>query len=133
MPVTKEYPYSAKNQLQQRWEAIEQHDNSGLQSKRSESDAYNFLSNCIPSPPISSPPHDENADLEPIQISSKTFEKLNKLYELRHYVRNPSIELNDLDDVVYRLHEFKDFSSRTQRGSSKTMCSFASVNPFEFH
>lgn len=135
MPAKAVNTCSGKNKLQQRLEAIEQQDNN---SQGKQSDAYNFLNKCIPSPPHSSPPHDNNVDddnddLGPIQISTKTFDKLNKLYELRHYVRNPAIELNDLDDVVYRLNEFRDFSSRTQRGSSKTLCSFVSVNPFEFH
>lgn len=94
-----------------------------------ERDINTFLRNCIPPPPTTSPPKydDSDSDLDPIQISSETFEKLNKLYEMRHFIRSDSLESNDLDEIVYRPREFKDYSLRTKRGSSKTLCSLVSV------
>lgn len=81
-----------------------------------------------PPPPSSSPPHDIEDDQ--IQITNTTFEKLNQLYELRNYVRD-SIDADrtsDIDEVVYRMREFKDFSRRSKRGSSKVLCSLISVS-----
>lgn len=85
--------------------------------------------------PISSPPpsHDDD-DTEPIQISSKTFEKLNELYEMRQFVHSGSDRENyyDLDDVVYRVRQFKDYTTCRNRGSSKTLCSLISVMIYVF-
>lgn len=93
-----------------------------------ERDVQKFLEKCIPPPPNSSPPEcDSDSDLDPIQISSETFKKLNELYEMSRYVRNSNYKSSDSDDVVYRFREVKDFSTRAKRGSSKTLWSFVPV------
>lgn len=100
-------------------------------NKKVERDINNFLDDCIPSPPATSPPNcDSDTDTDSVQISMETFDKLNKLYEMSHFVRHSDIELNDLNEVVYRYKELRDFSSRTRRGSSKTVWSLIPVRDF---
>lgn len=102
---------------------------SNKQNRNDERDIRAFLDKCIPPPPVTSPPHDTDSDtdLDPVQISSHTLEKLNSLYSLYKMRRSISNEVDELEDVVYRLREFNGCSSRPLRGSSKAMCSFVSV------
>lgn len=110
-----------RRQQQQKPFGTDQIDNV---NKNVERDINNFLDDCIPNPPATSPPHcDSDTDTDSVQISTETFDKLNKLYEMSHFVRHSNIELNDLNEVVYRYREMRDFSSRTNRGSSKTVWS----------
>lgn len=88
-----------------------------------------------PSPPATSPPKDTDVDTDDddlAEFGAETMEKLNKLYEMRNYLRSSNKtepdDLNDFDEVVYRIRNFKDFSRRSQRGSSKPMCSLVSVS-----
>lgn len=89
-----------------------------------------------PSPPATYPPKDadnnDDDDDDLAQFGTETMEKLNKLYELRNFLRSSNEtdqnELSDCDDVVYRIRDFKDFSRRSNRGSSKPMCSLVSVS-----
>lgn len=100
-------------------------------NKNVERDINNFLDDCIPPLPATSPPNgDSDTDTDSVQISTETFDKLNKLYEMSHFIRNSNIELNDLDEVAYRYREMRDFSSRTKRGSSKTVWSLIPVRSF---
>lgn len=101
-------------------------------NKNVERDINNFLDDCcIPPPPATSPPIcDSDTDTDSVQISTETFDKLSKLYEMSRFVRHSNIELNDLDQVVYRYREMRDFSSRTKRGSSKTVWSLIPVRSF---
>lgn len=44
-------------------------------------------------------------------------------------IRDSIDEYNEeLGDIIYRLRQFKDFSTRSNRGSSKNVCSLISVN-----
>lgn len=91
-----------------------------------------------PSPSVTSLPKDANTDDDDdddlAEFSAETMQKLNKLYEMRNFLRSSSIsgaepnETNDFDEVVYRMRDFKDFSRRSKRGSSKPMCSLVSVS-----
>lgn len=90
-----------------------------------------------PSPPVTSPPKDvdtdENDDENDVaRFGAEAMEKLNKLYEMRNFLRSNSEmsadAANEVDEVVYRIREFKDFSRRSKRGSSKPMCSLVSVS-----
>lgn len=111
-------------------DAIESMKSMEQQNRNNERDIAAFLDRCIPPPPVTSPPHDTDSDTDdpdPVQISSYTLEKLNSLYSLYKMRRSISNEVDELEDVVYRLREFNGCSSRSLRGSSKAMCSFVSV------
>lgn len=41
-------------------------------------------------------------------------------------------EPGSIDEVIFRMKKFNDFSGRTERGSSKTLCSFVPVIEFIF-
>lgn len=95
-----------------------------------------------PSPPTAYPPKDVDNDNDDddeeddlAQFGAETMEKLNKLYELRNFLRSSNEtepdEMSDFDEVVYRIRDFKDFSRRSNRGSSKPMCSLVSVSIYE--
>lgn len=115
-------------QRQQKSFATDQIDNV---NKNVESDINNFSDDCAPPPPATSPPNgDSDTDTDSVQIGAETFDKLSKLYEMSHFVRHSNIELNDLNEVVYRYREMRDFSSRTKRGSSKTVWSLIPVRNF---
>lgn len=91
-------------------------------------DASSFLNNFIPPPPTETPPQRDEYDLNPVQISSETFEKLNSLYNSYEPRRTTFIGNDDTEDAV-RLREFNNnYSARSYRGSSKAMCSYVSVN-----
>lgn len=91
-----------------------------------------------PSPPITFPPKDaDNDDDDDIaHFGAETMEKLNKLYEIRNFLRRSNEteedEVSDFDEVVYRIRDFKDFSRRSNRGSSKPMCSLVSVSIYKY-
>lgn len=114
-------------------------------------DVRDFLERCIPPPPVTSPPPAPTQDLDsdsdnteqaldddPVHISHRTLMKLNSLYSVYKMRRSDcsemeeadrTVETDDMtDDVVLRLHNKVDkCKSRLFRGSSKAMCSFASV------
>lgn len=110
------------------------------------SDAYTFLSKHIPPPPNSSPPHDvdddilehdeddsndSNDDFEPLEISRETLAKLNQLYEMRRYVRNSNIDLNDFNDFLsHRMKKFNEYSTQMLHKSNATPNTFGSVSVF---
>lgn len=98
-------------------------------NRGSSRDIRSFFNSCIPPPPAESPPSVKDPDdkHDPVEISSNTLEKLNSLYSAYKLNRSVSNESDELNDVVYRLREFNDFSSRRYRGSSKAMCSLVSV------
>lgn len=105
-------------------------DDSPIKNRHSSRDIKSFFDSCIPPPPTESPPpakHTEDKH-DPVQITSNTLEKLNSLYSDYKLNRSVSNESDELNDVVYRLRQFKDFSSRRKRGSSKAMCSLVSVS-----
>lgn len=87
-----------------------------------------------PSPPTTNPPNDDDTDNDDdlTRFGAATMEKLNKLYAMRNFLRSSNesdaTEPSDFDEVTYRIRDFKDFSRRSQRGSSKPMCSLASVS-----
>lgn len=85
-----------------------------------------------PSPPPTSPPNaaDTDDDDDLAHVGTETMEKLNKLYEMRNFLRSSNEtedETNEFDEIVYRIRDFDDFSRRSKRGSSKPMCSLVSV------
>lgn len=114
-------------------------------------DVRDFLERCIPPPPVTSPPPAPTQDLDsdsdnteqaldddPVHISHRTLMKLNSLYSVYKMRRSDCSEMEEADrtvktddmtdDVVLRLHNKVDkCKSRLFRGSSKAMCSFASV------
>lgn len=122
----------------ERYEAIKQ----PIEAKQIQhrSDAYTFLSKHIPPPPNSSPPHDNdddndgpnndgNDDFGPLEISRETLAKLNQLYEMRRYVRNSNIDLNDFNDFLsHRMKKFNEYSTQMlQKSNANT---FGSVSVF---
>lgn len=116
---------------------IEQHEaiKQPINSKQiHRSDAYTFLSKHIPPPPSTSPPPDDTDDgndgtESPLAISTETLAKLNKLYEMRRYVRNSNIDLNDFNELLtHRLKKFQEFSTQTLHEPDAKGYSSASVS-----
>lgn len=123
---------SAKTNKLQRQSAFDDsqqtHDVQTQNNRNTNRDIIDFLNRCIPPPPNSTPPP-RNIDSEiysdPIEISANTLERLNSLYG---FCKNrDAITPESEDGVVYRFREFDHFSPRSFRGSSRAMCSFASV------
>lgn len=124
---------SKTNKLQRQNAFDDTHPTSNVQKpekQQTDRNIIDFLNRCIPPPPDSTPPRSTDSDIyvDPIQISSRTLERLNSLYGM--YKMKDSIGNNDEDEVVYRFREFQNFTPRSFRGSSKAMCSFASVLTF---
>lgn len=132
---------SHKNKLQRQSAVNDDDDEENgfepIQARSEQRDLRTFFNDCIPPPPVSSPPHDENdvndddSDSDSPQISQVTFEKLDKLYEMQRFVRESSEsiynELYGCDVEFRRAFDFKDYSNIRKRGSSKTLCSLFSV------
>lgn len=107
----------------------------------------NYLATAVPPPPSSTPPPLTpqkpngqmfvNFDKERKQISAGTIDKLNTLFDLQRlrHTKNDDDNMSEIkensdDDisVEYRVKEFKDYSRRSRRGSSKAMWSLISVS-----
>lgn len=124
---------SKTNKLQRQNAFDDTHPTPNVQKpekQQTDRNIIDFLNRCIPPPPDSTPPRSTDSDIyvDPIQISSRTLERLNSLYGL--YKIKDSIGNKDEDEVVLRFREFQNFTPRSFRGSSKAMCSFASVLTF---
>lgn len=127
---------SKTNKLQRQNAFDDTHPTANVQKpekQQTDRNIIDFLNRCIPPPPDSTPPRSTDSDIyvDPIQISSRTLERLNSLYGLYKIKDSIGNKDEDEDEVVLRFREFQNFTPRSFRGSSKAMCSFASVLTFD--